>query len=369
MTDSLHNTGAPGAGEADIAGADIEGADIAGASVLIEAVDRLILGGRPRYTSEDLLARAEVPADVARAMWRAMGFPDAHGARIFTDSDLEALDTVAGLLDRGVLDDSVAVTVARALGQTTARLADWQVEALGRALVDRGELSPDDLAAESPDGLSDREAVRIVLARAEALLPAMQELLVHVWRRHVAAVMERRLAQAEDSAVASVVFADLVGFTRLARQLEDADLARVIDGFEAVTSDVVAGIGGQLIKTVGDEVLFTTDDSLTAARAAFALHADAARHPDLPELRIGIATGPVLRRMGDVFGATVNLASRLTALARPGTTRVDAATARDLSLDAGIAIRQTAPRRLRGVGVVRSFEVTEPTAWTQASGE
>lgn len=379
MTDAPPRTGESGTrrdalADADIDGVDTEsvdigGVDIAGASVLIDAVDRLILGGRPRYTSEDLLARTDVPESVARAMWRAMGFPNAHGARIFTDADLQALDTVAGLLDRGLFDESVAITVARALGQTTARLADWQVEALGRALVDRGEISPDDLAVGPRDERSDREALRVVLARAEALLPAMQELLVHVWRRHVAAVMERRLAQAEDSAEASVVFADLVGFTRLARQLEDADLARVIDGFEAVTSDVVAAVGGQLIKTVGDEVLFTTDDALTAARAAFALHAEAAGHPDLLELRIGIATGPVLRRMGDVFGSTVNLASRLTALARPGSTRVDAATARDLSQDAGIAIRQTAPRRVRGVGVVRSFEVTEPIAWTVASGE
>lgn len=361
MTDAVSR--ARGSGASD--------GDITGTSILIEAVDRLILGGRPRYTSEDLLERTDVPESVARAMWRAMGFPDSHGARIFTDGDLAALDTVAELLDRGLLDDSVAVTVARALGQTTARLADWQVEALGRALVDRGEISPEDLAGEPHDGLSDREALRVVLDRAEALLPAMQDLLVHVWRRHVAAVMERRLAQAEESAEseASVVFADLVGFTRLARQLEDADLARVIDGFEMVCSDVVAEFGGHLIKMVGDEVLFTTDDALTAAHAAFALHAGAERHPDLPELRIGIATGPVLRRMGDVFGATVNLASRLTALARPGTTRVDAMTARDLSSDSAIVIRQTAPRRVRGVGVVRSFEVGHPAAWTRASGE
>lgn len=342
--------------------------DITGTTVLAEAIDRLILGSRPEYTSEDLLARTEVPEPVARAMWRAMGFPDSHGARIFTSGDLTALDTVADLLHRGLMDDSVAVTVARALGQTTARLADWQVEALGRALVDQGEVTADELTVE---GLSDRQALRVILQRTEALMPAMQELLVHVWRRHVAAVMERRLVQAEDSAEseASVVFADLVGFTRLARQLEDSDLARVIDGFESVSSDVVAGAGGQLIKTVGDEVLFTTPDALTAARAAFALHATAAGHPDLPELRIGIATGPVLRRMGDVFGATVNLASRLTALARPGTTRVDAATARDLSADSAIEIRQTAPRRVRGIGVVRSFEVQEPTAWTRAAGQ
>lgn len=329
----------------------------------IEAIDRLILGSRPRYTSEDVLARTAVPEHVAKAMWRAMGFPDSQGAAIFTDSDLAALETVANLIESGLLDDSVAVTVARALGQTTARLADWQVEALGRALVDNGEVTLEELA--------DRETLVLVLERAQELLPSMQELLVHVWRRHVAAVMERRLTPTDGfpDAHASVVFADLVGFTRLARQLEDADLARVIDGFEWVTSGVVAESGAQLIKTVGDEVLFIADDPETAARAAFDLHERAETEPDLPELRIGIATGPVLRRMGDVFGSTVNLASRLTALARPGTTRVDAATARALSSDSAIVIRQTAPRRLRGIGVVRSFEVEQPSAWIRAAGE
>ncbi len=331
--------------------------------LVIEAIDRLILGARPKYTSEDLLARTDVPEPVVKAMWRAMGFPDARGAAIFTDADLEALTIVANLIDDGLLDDSVAVTVARALGQTTARLADWQVEALGRALVDNGELTVDELA--------DREALAVALDRAQALLPSMAELLVHVWRRHVAAAMERRLAPTDGSpdVQASVVFADLVGFTRLARQLEDVDLARVIDGFESVSSDVVVESGAHLIKTVGDEVLFTADDPETAAQAAFALHARAGGHPDLPELRIGVATGPVLRRMGDVFGSTVNLASRLTALARPGTTRVDAATARALSSDSAIVIRQTAPRRLRGIGVVRSFEVQQSSAWIRASGE
>lgn len=332
-------------------------------SLAIEAIDRLILGARPRYTSEDLIARCDVPESVAKAMWRAMGFPDSQGAAIFTDTDLAALETVASLIDEGLLDDSVAVTVARALGQTTARLADWQVEALGRALVDNGEVGLDELV--------DREALAVVLERAQALLPSMQELLVHVWRRHVAAAMERRLAPTETwgDVQASVVFADLVGFTRLARQLEDTDLARMIDAFEAISFDVSAEFAVPLIKTVGDEVLLAADDPDSAAQAAFALHAHADGDPDLPELRIGIATGPVLRRMGDVFGSTVNLASRLTALARPGTTRVDAATARALSSDSAIAIRQTAPRRLRGIGVVRSFEVDQPSAWTRASGQ
>ena len=98
-------------------------------------------------------------------------------------------------------------------------------------------------------------------------------------------------------------------------------------------------------------------DAVTAAETALGLHDAHARDPDVPEMRIGLASGPVLRRMGDVFGSTVNLASRLTALARPDTTLVDAATAAALSEIPGIALRQLAPRRVRGLGVIRVFEL------------
>ncbi len=322
---------------------------------LISLVDRLVLGGPAIYTREDLFEKSGIPEGLSRSMWRALGFPDTGGARVFTESDLEALQVVRDLIDAGLIDDDVALTLARGLGQTTARLADWQVEALGRRLVDRGELSPGERSV-----ISDEDAQRLILAQTAALLPALQTLLTHVWRRQVASVMERRLARADEAGAAdvmTVVFADLVGFTRLARQLEDADLAVVVEGFESMSADVVAASGSTLIKTVGDEILFVADNPATAALAVKELHARATASPDVPELRIGMATGPVLRRMGDVFGSTVNLASRLTALARPGTTLIDASTARELADDPRVQLRQTAPRRVRGVGVIRSFEL------------
>lgn len=318
-----------------------------------DALDRVLLGAAPRYTRADLLELSGVPDDLARSLWRALGFPDTGGARAFTDEDLRALRLVADLITRGLLDDETAVVVARSLGQTTARLADWQTEAIGRLLVERDEL-PD------VEGGIDAETMAQITDRAGQLIGPLGELLDYAWRRQVAATLDRRLARVDGSAEGSrgtVGFADLVGFTRLSRQLVDADLATLVEAFEASSADVVAATGAQLVKTVGDEILFIADDAKTAAQTAVRLHEVHRKHPDVPELRIGLASGPVLRRMGDVFGATVNLASRLTALARPATTLVDAATARELGDDSGIVLRQQAPRRVRGVGVVRSFEM------------
>jgi adenylate cyclase len=233
-------------------------------------------------------------------------------------------------------------------------LADWQAEAVGRFLVEQEQLDGRDIT-------EDPEVVERIVRRTSDLVNPMERLLDYAWRRQLAAVLERRLARTEvigePSADGTVGFADLVGFTRLSRQLEDADLAALVERFEAVSADVVAATGATLVKTVGDEILFVADDAVTAAETALGLHGAHARDPDVPEMRIGLASGPVLRRMGDVFGSTVNLASRLTALARPDSTLVDAATAAQLSVEPGMGLRQLAPRRVRGLGVIRVFEL------------
>ena len=78
----------------------------------------------------------------------------------------------------------------------------------------------------------------------------------------------------------------------------------------------------------------------------------------MPQLRVGMAFGEVVTRMGDVFGTTVNQASRLTALARPGATLVDDACARGLLGDPRFYLRTLRPRALRGLGAVRAWSVT-----------
>lgn len=319
------------------------------------ALDRIILGGEPIYTRADLLERSRVPDQLARTLWRALGFPDTGGARAFTDMDLRALQTVGRLIDEQLLDEETVVVIARSLGQSTARLADWQTEAVGRLLADHGDLPDID------DGL-DPESMDAIAARAGELIGPLGQLLDYAWRRQLVAVLDRRLARAEvaaEEAVATVGFADLVGFTRLSRQLVDADLAALVESFEAASADVVAATGAQLVKTVGDEIFFVAQSAEIAVDTARQLHDVHRLLPEVPQVRIGLATGHVLRRMGDVFGATVNLASRLTAFARPGMTLVDAATAAEAQELPGVRLRQQAPRRVRGVGIVRAFELVE----------
>ena len=118
----------------------------------------------------------------------------------------------------------------------------------------------------------------------------------------------------------SVGFADLVSYTRLSQRLEERELALLVDRFGApLVRRHRRRRGGRLVKTIGDEVLFVADTPAAAAMIGLELAEAMAEDPELPDVRVGIATGTVLTRMGDVFGSTVNLASRLTALAAPGT--------------------------------------------------
>jgi adenylate cyclase len=71
------------------------------------------------------------------------------------------------------------------------------------------------------------------------------------------------------------------------------------------------------IKTIGDAVMFVSTDAAAMLTAALELLAVAEKE-DLPQLRIGLAAGSAVRRAGDWFGSPVNLASRVTAVARPG---------------------------------------------------
>ena len=98
----------------------------------------------------------------------------------------------------------------------------------------------------------------------------------------------------------------------------------MLDRFEATTGDVIAAAGANVVKRIGDAVMFVTNaPGVACALALDLLEACAAAR--LPKLRVGLAFGDVMVRQGDFYGPTVNLAARLVASAEPGTALTDAA--------------------------------------------
>ena len=122
----------------------------------------------------------------------------------------------------------------------------------------------------------------------------------------------------------AVVFVDIVGYTSRSRTLSEGELVEWLEHFEGETLDLAVDRGARIIKNIGDEVLLVTDDVTAAADIALEMTRRGAAEDDrFPNVRAGIAYGPVVNRLGDVFGPTVNIAARLTSVARPGTVVID----------------------------------------------
>lgn len=317
-----------------------------------DLIDALL--GAPRHLTRSQVAeQAGMPLEQARLYWRAMGFADVGDSPAFTDADLRALKQVHSLVETSVLSPEEALEVVRSLGQNTARMATWQTGTIARLLARQGDIPDED--AMSP------EHVAKVAQLTGTLVPGLEEMLVYAWRRQLAAALQRSMDTADeddpDAGYLCIGFADIVGFTRLSRRLPDNRLADLVTTFETDSADVVASTGARMVKTLGDEVMFVSESPAISAQTALLLHDIHHRRDDVPSLRIGLAFGEVVTRMGDVFGSTVNLASRLTDLARPGTTLVDDACAGELLDDHRYNLRVLRPRAIRGLGLVRAWSL------------
>jgi adenylate cyclase len=338
-----------------------------GFSPAADDVEARLLGQRRSMRSREVSAKASVSILSARKFWHALGFPNVEDEdTVFTEADLIALQSLAVLVRDGVFDEPTALGMMRAFARTTDRLAAWQVQLMAEAI---GELpqhvgtrgTPENRGADSgldrTRGMPDPATARAAAAKLADIADDLEPLLIYAWRRHLSAAISRMVTDAEPiedqpGVVRSVGFADLVSFTRLVRRLSERELARVVQRFEALASDVVTAHGGRVIKTVGDEVLFVAIGAAPAAAIALDMVEAMTADDVLPDVRVGMASGRVVSRLGDVFGTTVNRASRLTAVARPRTVLVDDAIAASLVSTSGFEMSALRRRTLRGIGPV-----------------
>lgn len=310
----------------------------------MDDLDTLLLGQPPVLTREDVDDRSALQPELAAAIWAAMGFAEVpYGQPAFTDADVQALRTAASLLELGVIDADTLLMMARAMGQGLAKLAEAQLDVF-RALS---------------GGMTVDEALSTAAGSAADVLPRLEELVLFVWRRQFAAAVQRSIAtvQKDGMPVLAIGFVDLVNFTLSTRTWDSGQLERTLELFERDLALRVTAVGGRVVKTLGDGVLYTTDDARSAVAVALDTVAAHATNGELPSVRAGIAVGPVLVRLGDVFGEPVNLASRLSDEARPDSVLVDKSVAEALE---GLDVRPLQRRSVRGYRSLAPYLVRRP---------
>jgi adenylate cyclase len=327
-----------------------------GAADVVNAIQRLLLGGDPMMNVLDVAAQADIAPSVARELWRLLGFPLVPDPTVaFTGSDVEAARVVMELMQLGVVSPESQAALVRTLARSSARLAEWQTR----------------LLSEAGEGISDTEFVTLI----GEVLPRIEKLQTYIWRRHLAGASAALLIT-EDVASAgtqlAVCFVDIVGYTSRSKELDEAEFVDWIEHFEAEVTSTVVDHGGQVVKTMGDEALFVIEDPLKAAEVGLVLTARGSDDDDrFPAVRVGIAYGSVVHRLGDVFGTTVNIAARLTSIGRPGTVIgdqgvhdllcADHAPAETHAVD--LAFRRLRRRPIKGFSKLDGWAIRRPRGW------
>jgi adenylate cyclase len=271
-----------------------------------------VLAGNPSYTATEAAELAGVDEAFLLELADALGLPvPASDDAIFAQPDVEAARAIgqfraAGLPAEGLLE------LARMLGDAMLPLAEGI-----RRLVSDTYLRPGDNEHEL--GLRfERAAIDLMpLLRPlpdYALNIQMRELI----RRDVVGGAEQASWPLPGTVDTAVAFADLVGFTRLGERVPGEELARMSARLSAIGRQV-ATPPVRFVKTIGDAVMLVSPQPSELVGATLELVETVQAEDDLPSLRAGVAFGPAINRWGDWYGRPVNIASRITARARPGT--------------------------------------------------
>lgn len=275
-------------------------------------VERALAPSDRRYTFDDLVEESGLEPDFLAGLIRSLGLPlPLDDAATYQQHDLEAAQSVAAFREAGIPDEGI-FEIARVLGNSLAQIVAASRGVVARSMVREGDSEFD---------LSMRLA-----ETARKLNPELEKVVSRMIRAHQVAQIRQEAVDLAGMAAGnlpgavevSVCFADLAGFTRLGEHVAADELGGVAGRLTALASDV-ATAPVRLVKMIGDAAMLVSTEPEPLLRAALDLVAAAdAEGEDFPQLRGGIALGEALARAGDWFGRPVNLASRITDKARPG---------------------------------------------------
>jgi adenylate cyclase len=318
----------------------------------VAAVRRLLRLEPPTLDRDEVAELTGVPHDRSVRWWRAMGFPEvAPGEKAFRPRDVEMVERLLDLMRADIVDEDEVLRLARLMGATFSRLVEAQLDVIDEIFT-----------SSEPGGSSRRIDIDALAAASDTdIVETLETTLLYVWRRHLLAALGRRLNVDEEGGDEVIGFVDLSGFSRVSKKATSTQIAAIIETFETVAFDVISAHEGRVVKLIGDEVMFLTRTVDDAVAIGLELVTRLAPDPIMPGVHCGIAAGPTVTVGGDVFGPTVNLAARLTDVARSGTIAMPAELLDELTDPANLDIRRV--RRtydLKGVGRTSIIAIRPP---------
>jgi adenylate cyclase len=313
-----------------------------------------ILGGR--YTAADIEARTGLPVELVLRIRRMLGLPGAEpNERVFGEEEIASAQSTKVFLEAGFSEEAIT-EITRVLGEAMSRVAATTVAAFADSFLQAGD--------------SEQDIAWRFAALAERLIPAFSPVLLAAYEAHLREAVQRGVISRAEREAGQIVgeqeiavcFADLVGFTALGGQLEAQELGSVVTKFGELAAEV-AESDVRLIKTIGDAAMLSCPEPAPLVRAALSL-IDAVEEADLPSVRAGVAYGRAVPRTGDLFGHAVNLASRVTGIARPGSVLCTAEVhdAAPVQFDWSYAGRH----RLKGLGSLQVYRARRLPAKSDA---
>jgi adenylate cyclase len=279
----------------------------------------LVLAREGKYSAREIAEETGQDVEAMRRQRQALGLPMVADldAKAFTEDDLQAARRATAFAEAGFPEEAT-LEVSRVIGEATSRVA-----AAIRNLVNESLLRPGD--TERDVGLRYAEVAR-------ETAPLLGPVLEYVLNQHlVEQIRDDVISRAElqagqilpDARDMAVCFADLSGFTRLGEVAPVEEVGAVAGRLAALASQVAGG-PVRLVKTIGDAAMLVSPEPAALVDAALTLVGAAeAEGEDFPPLHAGIALGPVVSRGGDWYGRSVNLASRIAAIAWPGSVLCD----------------------------------------------
>ena len=269
------------------------------------------------YTPEEIAELAGITIKDFQNLIAAVGLPrPAAGKRRYDEADLMAARRLKRFQEAGIPTENL-LAATRQVGSSAARIAQAHRDLVASDIVTPG---------------SDEYEAAIQLRQASMqLLPLAEQAVDYALRSHfLDQLRNQAMAMASpglfgdgDSTEMSICFADLVGFTRLGERSELEKIGTVAKLLESVAIEVT-NPEVRLVKTIGDAAMLVSEDGAALFDAAIRfIEVGKEAGDDLPALRVGVARGETIHQVGDWFGPPVNLASRITEVARPDSVLAD----------------------------------------------